>query len=113
MNSKRQIKGEQYDVTELVTNAIAEANSQPLNIEAARKSLAYRGNNNPTDEQLQRYARETAILNKLARATGAFGFENQIGKIDFSSVDAAIVGVNSYLNRRIQGNRARWTENHR
>ena len=113
MDSKRQIRGEQHNVAELVQNAIAQTDSQPLNLEAARKSLSYLGNSNPTDEMVTRYARESAILRKLAVATGAFGFEKQIGKIDFSTTDNAVASVNAYLNRRIQGNRARWTANHR
>lgn len=113
MNDKRQIKGTQYDVTALVQIAIATVDGNPLNTDGARKSLAYLGNHTPTDEQVIRYARESAILSHLAQATGAYGFENQIGKIDFSSIDKAISGVNAYLNRRNSAHRARWTESHR
>lgn len=113
MNEKRQIKGMQYNVEELVLNAIAAADSQALNLEKARTSLAYYGNRTPTDEQVVRYARETAILSKLAQATGAYGFENQIGKIDFSSTEKAVADVNAYLSRRNQAHRARWTTSHR
>lgn len=113
MNNKRQIKGTEYNVAELVENAIAAADSQSLNLEKARTSLAYIGNRNPTDEQVFRYARETVILNKLAQATGAYGFENQIGKIDFSSTEKAVSDVNAYLSRRNQAHRARWTASHK
>jgi hypothetical protein len=112
MNAKRQIRGTEYNVAELVQNAIA-ADGQALNLEKARQSLAYIGNRNPTDEQVTRYARETVILSNLAQATGAYGFENQIGKIDFSSTEKAIDNVNAYLSRRNQAHRARWTESHR
>lgn len=113
MNNKRQIKGTEYNVAELVKNAITAADGQALNLEKARTSLAYIGNRNPTDEQVVRYARETVILNKLAQATGAFGFENQIGKIDFSSTEKAVSDVNAYLSRRNQAHRARWTASRR
>lgn len=113
MNKKRQIKGTQYNVAELVENAIAAADGQALNLEKSRQSLAYLGNRNPSDEQVARYARETVILSKLAQATGAYGFENQIGKIDFSTTERAISGVNAYLNRRNQAHRARWTASHK
>jgi len=113
MNTKRQIKGTEYNVAELVQNAITSADSQALNLEKARTGLAYIGNRNPTDEQIVRYARETAILNNLAQATGAYGFENQIGKIDFSSTEKSISDVNAYLSRRNQAHRARWTANRR
>lgn len=115
MNEKRQIRGKQYDVTELVQSAIATADGQPLNLEKARQTLmgfVYR-NPNPTDEQVYRYARESAILNQLARTTGAYGFEGQIGKIDFSDTEKAIDEVNAYLSRRNQAHRARWTASHR
>lgn len=113
MNTKRQIKCTEYNVAELVRNAITIADSQSLNLENARTSLAYIGNRNPTDEQVARYARETAILSKLAQSTGAYGFENQIGKIDFSSTEKAVYDVNAYLSRRNQAHRARWTASHR
>jgi len=114
MNNKRQIKGTEYNVAELVENAIiTAADSQSLNLEKARTSLAYIGNRNPTDEQVTRYARETVILSKLAQATGAYGFENQIGKIDFSSTEKAVSDVNAYLSRRNQAHRARWTASHK
>lgn len=111
--NKRQIRGTQYNVSELVQNAILAADSQPLNLEKARTSLAFYGNRNPSDEQVTRYARETAILNNLARSTGAYGFENQIGKIDFSNTEKAVDDVNAYLSRRNQAHRARWTESRR
>lgn len=113
MTAKRQIKGAQYNVSELVQNAIAAADSQVMDTVKARNSLRFFGHQNPSEEQIARYARETAILSNLARSTGAFGFENQIGKIDFSTTEKAIAGVESYLNRRIAGNRARWTASHR
>jgi hypothetical protein len=108
MNAKRQIKGSQYNVAELVRDAIIAADSQPLNLEKARKSLGYLGNTNPTDELVARYARETAILAHLARATGAYGFENQVGKINFTTTETAIAGVNAYLSRRNSARQSRW-----
>jgi hypothetical protein len=112
MKTNRTIKGAEYNVPELVQNAIAAADSQTLNTESARNSLLRMGHNNPSDELLARYARESAILVDLARTTGA-NFENQIGKIDFSSTERAIAGVQSYLNRRIAGQHHKWTANHR
>jgi hypothetical protein len=108
MNAKRQIRGAQYNVAELVQNAITAADSQPLNLEKARKSLGYLGNSNPTDELVTCYARETAILAHLARATGAYGFDGQVGKINFTTTETAIAGVNAYLSRRNAAHRARW-----
>jgi len=112
MNAKRQIKGTEYNVAELVQNAVNAADNQTLDLEKARTSLAFYGNRTPTDEQVTRYARETAILDNLATTTGAFGFVNQVGKIDFSSVEKSVSDVNAYLSRRNQAHRARWTASH-
>jgi hypothetical protein len=109
MNAKRQINGTKYNVPEVVKNAIETVDNQTLNTEKARKSLGYLGHKNPADELVNRYARESAILDILARTTGA-NFSNQIGKIDFSTIETAVSGVESYLNRRIAGQHARWTK---
>lgn len=61
----------------------------------------------PSDELINRYARDAAVLAQLQRATGA-AFAGQIGKIGFDNTDSAIRQVNAYLNRRIQGQRSRW-----
>ena len=112
MAAKRQIRGEKYNVAELVDEAIAAVDSTNLDLEAAREALARLGHQNPADALVIRYARESAILDILARTTGA-QFAGQIGKINFSDREQAIRGVNSYLNRRIHGQRARWGASHR
>ena len=110
MTTKRQINGTKYNVAELVENAIAAVESKTLNLEKARQSLAFLGNRNPDNATVIRYARESAILDTLARETGA-NFSGQIGKIDFTNHENAIASVESYLNRRIAGQHARWTAN--
>jgi hypothetical protein len=112
VTDKRQIHGEKFNVAELVQSAISTAERQSLNLGKARTSLEFYGNQNPTDEQVARYARETAVLEILARKTGA-NFGGQIGKIDFSTTDRAIADVNAYLSRRNAAHRARWTANRR
>jgi len=108
MAAKRQIAGQQYNIEELVTNAIATVDAQELNTEAARTALQRLGHANPDEKLVNRYARESAILNQLAKTTGA-NFGGQIGKIDFSTTEQAISQVNAYLNRRINGQHARYT----
>lgn len=108
MTDNRQIHGTTYNVAELVDSAIEIADSTELDLAAARKSLSYLGNNNPDDALVTKFARETAILKFLSRETGA-NFDGQIGKINFSSRDQAIIGVNNYLNRRISGQHQRWS----
>lgn len=91
MNNKRQIKGTEYNVVELVQNAIATVDSKPLKME-----------------------RNAAILKRIGEVTGLYGFiEKQIDNIDFSSTDAIVAGINEYLSRRNQAHRARWTASHR
>ena len=109
MTIKRTISGTKYNIAELVDNAIAAVDTQALDLETASKSLARLGHRNPDAEIIARYARESAILKILADETGA-NFSNQIGKINFSSREKTISGVESYLNRRIHGQHARWTE---
>ena len=109
MTNKRQIRGQQYDVKTLVENAITTVDAQELNTEAARAALLKLGHTNPDEKLVIRYARESAILAKLAQGTGA-NFNGQIGKIDFSTTERAIDQVNSYLNRRINGQRRNYTE---
>jgi len=104
MNAKRTIRGEKYDVAQLVNDAIAAA--QP-NTDAATVALQRMGHANPAPELVNRYARDYAILAELQRATGA-AFSGQMGKIGFDNVGTAIQQVNAYLNRRNAGNRSRW-----
>jgi hypothetical protein len=56
-------------------------------------------------------AREMAMLRKLGYITKA-NFEGQLGKISFSSRERTIADVQSYLNRRNQGQRSRWSASH-
>lgn len=108
---KRKIKGKKFNIEELVGAAFAAVQDQKLNLEEARKALTLLGHRDPAEELVIRYAREKALLKHLAGETGA-NFLSQLGKIDFSSREKAIAGVNSYLNRRIAGQHARWTEEH-
>lgn len=112
MSTKRQINGTKFNIPEIVDSAIATADSMQLDTERASRALAYLGHRNPDAQTVLRYARESAILNVLARMTGA-NFNNQIGKIDFSSRESTIAGVDSYLNRRIQGQHANWSASRR
>jgi hypothetical protein len=108
MNDKRQIAGQKYSVSQIVDEAIAVVDNTTLNTEAAIQSLARMGHQNPAAELIIRYARESAILGIMVRMTGA-NFAGQIGKINFSNRETTINDVQSYLNRRIQGQHARWT----
>jgi len=112
MATKRTIRGTQYNIGQIVDDAIAAVEGMALDTDKARKSLQFMGHQNPSDELVIRYAREAAILKHMQRATGA-AFDRQIGNISFESREATIKGVESYLNRRNAGNRARWTESHR
>lgn len=102
--AKRTIRGEQYDVAKLVSDAIGAAKPDAA---AATATLQRMGHANPAPELVSRYARDYAILVELQRMTGA-AFSGQVGKIGFDDVDMAVKQVNAYLNRRNAGHRSRW-----
>lgn len=106
-NKKRQIRGQQFSISETVHEAMESVDGQKLNLESARTNLAKLGHSSPADELVTKYARNAAILAILERKTGAY-FTNQIGKIDFTDEQSAISAVNAYLNRRNAGHRSRW-----
>lgn len=104
MTTKRTIRGEKYDVAQLVNDAMGAAHPDHA---AATAALQRMGHATPAPELVSRYARDAAILTELQRATGA-AFSGQIGKISFDNVDTAVSQVNAYLNRRNAGHRSRW-----
>lgn len=104
MTTKRTIRGEKYDVAQLVNDAMAAAKPDTA---AAAAALQRMGHATPAPELVSRYARDHAILAELQRMTGA-AFSGQIGKIGFDNLDSAISQVNSYLNRRNAGHRSQW-----
>jgi len=110
--TNRQINHQKYNVNEIVAEAIAAVDGSNLNTEKARQALVAMGHRNPDDALVIRYARETAILDNLARKTGA-NFSNSTPEMDFSSIEKAISGVESYLSRRVAGQHARWTASHK
>ena len=112
MSQKRQINGTKHNIPELVDQAIDAAEIGSLDLEKVKSSLRFMGHGNPSDELIQRYAQETAILKTLEKLTGA-NFSNQIGKIDFSSRETVIADIDAYLSRRVAGQHAKWSENHK
>lgn len=107
MMSRRTIRGEKYNIEQIVDSAIRTVDAGTLNINAARRSLAVLGHTNPTDAMVNQYARDKDILAILTKQTGA-AFNGQIGKIEFTNRDKAVSQVDAYLNRRNAGNRSRW-----
>lgn len=110
--TKRTIRGEQYNIGDLVDGAIATIDGRTLDTSAAREALARLGHRNPADALVNQYARESAILAELQRTTGA-AFSGQIGKISFANRERAIEQVNNYLSRRNSAQRAGWTQKQR
>ncbi len=107
--AKRTIRGEQYNIAQLVDEAIAAVDASTLDTADADAYLRRMGHTAPTDELVSRVAREKAILTKLEKATGA-SLTGQLGKISFDNRDRAIEQANAYLNRRNQGHRSRWNK---
>jgi len=108
MNAKRIIRGEKYDVAQLVNDAIATAQPDTTSATAALQRM---GHTPPSEALVSRYARDCAVLAELQSMTGA-AFSGQIGKIGFDNLDSAIKQVNAYLNRRNAGHRAEWGKQH-
>ena len=112
MNTKRQINSQKYNIPQIVSEAITAVDSMTLDLSLARQALTNLGHRNPAEELVALYARESAILMTLGKLTGA-NFSGQVGKISFDNREQAIASLGSYLNRRIQGQHARWTANRR
>jgi hypothetical protein len=111
MTSKRTVNGQKFDIAQIVDDATTNAATARLDMDKARQALIYWGHRDPSTEAVTAYAQEVAILAALGRMTGA-NFPGQIGKIRFASREQTISDVESYLNRRIQGQHARWTTSH-
>lgn len=105
--SKRTIRGEQYNVAQLVDEAIAAVDANPLDTADADAYLRRMGHTAPAPELVARVAREKAILARMQNATGA-SFTGQLGNISFENRDKAVEQANAYLNRRNAGHRSRW-----
>lgn len=106
--AKRTIRGEQYNIAQLVDDAIAAAAAE-LDVAEAEAYLRRMGHTAPDRSLLARVARDMAILANLKRTTGA-AFDGQLGKIGFDNRDRAIQQVNAYLDRRNAGHRSRWNK---
>lgn len=106
---KRTIRGEQYNIAQLVDDAIAAVDASTLDTADADAYLRIMGHTAPAPELVARIAREKAILTRMQKATGA-SFTGQLGKISFDNRGKAIEQANAYLNRRNQGHRSRWNK---
>jgi glycyl-tRNA synthetase beta subunit len=108
----RQVAGEKINTADVVRQALEMVNGQALNTAAAVESLKRLGHTNPAQALVERYARESAILAALEKLTGA-NVTGQIGKWDMSTEEKIHAAFNSYLNRRIAGQHARWSASHK
>lgn len=105
--AKRTIRGEQYNIAQVVDEAIAAVDAQAIDTTDADAYLRRMGHTAPATELVNQVARDMAILTKLEKVTGA-SFTGQLGKISFDNRDKAIDQANAYLNRRNAGHRSRW-----
>ena len=105
----RQIKGQKFNVEQLIDEAFKAVAQETYSVRSVMFNLERMGITEPTEAQTV----EFAFLDVLARATGA-AFQNQFGRdlIDISSRERAIETVNGYLNRRVQGQRSNYTQQH-
>ena len=65
MASRRQVAGQKIDTAATVRQAMDMAESKPLDLADAAKKLGWLGNQNPSDEQIERYARDARLLATL------------------------------------------------
>lgn len=108
----RTVAGNKINTAAVVRQALETVNSQTLDTAKARELLTARmlmGYPAPTEEQIERYAHEKAVLSELQKLTGA-NVTGQIGKWDMSSEESILAAFDSYLNRRIAGQHARWSK---
>ena len=110
--SKRQVRNQQIDTAEIVNQAIEMINESGIDLDAARDSLRMMGHTAPADEMIKNYATQTAVLAAIEKLTGA-NATGQLGKWDFSSAQTIHDSFNSYLSRRVQGQRAEYTRKYR
>lgn len=103
----RQVAKRQINTAAVVNEAIARANGQTLDLDGARVALQRLGHSDPAPERVERYAYEVAVLAMLQSLTRA-NTTGQIGKWDFTSAQSVHDAFNSYLSRRVQGQRSRW-----
>ena len=103
----RQVAHRQINTAAVVNEAITRANGQALDLDGARAALQRLGHSAPTAEQVETYAYQVAVLAALQSLTGA-NTSGQIGRWDFRSAQSVHDAFNSYLNRRVQGQRSRW-----
>ena len=105
--TSRQVANRQINTATVVNEALARVNGQALDLDAARAAICKLGNNNPAADVVESYAYQVAVLAALEALTGA-STTQQIGKWDFRSAQSLHDAFNSYLSRRVQGQRSRW-----
>lgn len=101
----RTIAKQKFNTADVVNHAIRQGRDD---LPAARAALTRMGHSNPSDAMVRDYARQTRVLGNISRITGSNAL-GQLGKWDFSSANSILRSFDSYLNRRIQGQRSRWT----
>ena len=106
--TSRQVANRQINTATVVNEALTMVNGQALALDAARAALARLGNATPAEALVESYAYQVAVLAALEALTGA-ATSAQVGKWDFRSAQTLHDAFNSYLSRRVQGQRARWT----
>jgi hypothetical protein len=103
----RQVANRKINTAAVVNEAITRANGQALDLDGARAALQRLGHSDPASEMVESYAYQVAVLAALQSLTGA-STGGQIGKWNFTSAQSVHDAFNSYLNRRVQGQRSRW-----
>ena len=102
----RQIRGEKHNTADIVNRAISRARP---NLDHAREALGRLGHRSPAESMVRDYAVQHAVLDQIGRMTGSNAL-GQIGRWNFSSAESIHRDFNRYLDRRIGGQRQRWSQ---
>jgi len=102
----RQIRGKDVNTAAAVNEAIRRGGQ--MDFAGAESALRTLGNQNPSAAMINDYARQKLILGNLEKVSGA-STSGQIGKWNFSNAQTITQSFDSYLNRRVAGQRAEWT----
>jgi hypothetical protein len=101
----RQIGGHNFNTADVVNRALSTGTPD---LEGARTALRGMGHKSPPEAMVKDYARQKLVLQNISDITHS-NARDQIGKWDFSNASTIHRSFNSYLERRIQGQHARWT----
>lgn len=108
----RTIRGEKFNTADVVNQALTGLSADDMDTESARQVLVKLGLPCPDEMTVLRYAYESAVLGRIARAVNNEAVLRQIGRWDMRSAQTILASLDAYLWRRVAGQRADWGKSH-